>query len=81
MKFLTNIDNPTLPDAKEKLMTYLDETQQEAWERQERWLSDKVLLLPKETDAHTVRELIRMGMVGVYDPNDVEEIESEMVII
>ena len=70
MKFLTNIYNPTLPDAKKRVFWWPGETQQEAWENQERWLSNKVLGLPKGTDAYSVQELIRGGMVGVYLPDE-----------
>lgn len=72
MQFLTNKYNPTMPDAKERIYRLADETQQEAWERQERWLSDKVLGIPQKTGAHTVLELVRMGMVGVYLPDEEE---------
>ena len=70
MKFLTNAYNPTMPDAKRTVLALADETQREAWERQERWLSNKVLGHPRETDAHTVLELVRMGIVGVYLPDE-----------
>jgi len=70
MEFLTNIYNPTMPDAKEKTLCLSDETQQEAWEHQKQWLSDKVRGLPQETDVYTVLELVRMSMVGVYLPDE-----------
>jgi len=70
MKFLANIYNPTMPEAKEHIMCLAGETQQEAWEHRERWLSDKVLGVPQETDIRTVLDLVRMGMVGVYLPDE-----------
>ena len=70
MKWLSNVYDPTLPDAKSHVLCVGDETREEAWESQEQWLFDKVLGVPQETDAYTVLELVRAGMVGVYLPDE-----------
>lgn len=66
MKHLTNLYDPTREDAKSLIITMPGETPGEAWERQKRYLADKVIGLPKATGAYSVQELERMGMVGIY---------------
>lgn len=66
MRWLTNLYDPTRHDAPLMVQRLVNETNTEAWEREKRYLADKVIGRPHETIAHTVDELERMGMVGVY---------------
>ncbi|NIQ88787.1 MAG: hypothetical protein GWN93_06765 [Deltaproteobacteria bacterium] len=67
MKFLTNIYDPKRLDAKNKVGRQDNETLEEAWQRQQEWLSGKLIDAPQATEHFTVAELVRLGMVGVYD--------------
>lgn len=66
MKFLTNLYDPNLPNAKCFIQCRINQTREEAWEEQDRWLKDKIIGLPQETETYNVFQLIGMGMVGVY---------------
>lgn len=66
MKFLTNLYDPNLPDAKRLIICRINQTLEEAWEEQKYWLKDKIIGLPQETETYNVFQLIGMGMVGVY---------------
>lgn len=67
MKFLTNIYDPNLPDAKSSIATRLHQTRMQAWQEQEQWLDGKVIGKPQSTSRYTVKELEEIGMVGVYN--------------
>ncbi len=41
--------------------------------RQERYLSNKVIGQPKETDKYTPEQLEAIGMVGIYSREEEEE--------
>jgi hypothetical protein len=43
MKFLSNTYNPRLSEAKWYVLRQKDETQEEAWRRQQQWLIDKII--------------------------------------
>jgi len=66
MNWLTNLYDPKRDDARACLILFIDETEQDAWERQKAWLSDKIIGRPKATDMYTVEQLEAMGLVGVY---------------
>lgn len=66
MKWLTNLYDPTRYDAPWRVQRLMNETYMEAWEREKRYLADKVIGRPNETVDYSVEELERMGMVGVY---------------
>lgn len=68
MKFLTNIYDPKRNDAKDKIFTGLNETVDEAWDAQNRYLIGKIISKPQATKWHSSEKLEEMGMVGVYLP-------------
>lgn len=67
MKWLTNISDPRRKEARALIQTILNETPEQAWQRQERYLAGKIIGDPKATDRYSVDELKAMGMVGVYN--------------
>jgi len=66
MKRLTNLLDPTRPDAELYIRTMINKTRLEAWNRQQEWLKDKIIGEPQATSMYTVEQLKLMGMVGVY---------------
>lgn len=66
MNWLTNIYNPTAPDAFLKLEVKENEDRNIAWEKYSKWLEDKVIGLPKATEYYTVEQLQKENLVGVY---------------
>lgn len=71
MQHLSNIYNPTLPDAQEKHIKYIQAFGEPMgpelqWEQHLEWVGKNVIGRPKATEKHTVEELEIMGMVGVY---------------
>lgn len=69
MKFLTNTYDPNREDAKQMLSILDGESRDAAWQRYQRYLSDKIIGLPQATESYTQRELVRMNLVGVYSLN------------
>lgn len=72
-RFLTNMFNPAHPHA-QMYMTYSlhawdsgPAAMQEEWERHLEYVSKNIVGLPKKTDHYSQRELIKMGIVGIYD--------------
>lgn len=66
MKWLTNVYDPTLPDAKLFLCVMCDETYGEVWDNYLQWLRGKIIGEPEASEYYNVEELKRQGMVGVY---------------
>ena len=66
MKWLSNLYNPRLADAKMFVSTMSHEAQNEAWQRQENWLKDKIIGRPQGTQKYSVEQLEQMGYIGVY---------------
>jgi len=66
MRFLDNIYNPDLPEAKRYLVCKAHETPEQAWAKYKRWLEGKVIGEPKATKAYSVSELRQRNIVGVY---------------
>lgn len=73
MKFLSNIYNPTLPDAKERTIYSYQENRDEQWEYVLKWVGQNIVGRPKPTEFHSVAQLEAMGMVGIYAPQDEAE--------
>lgn len=67
MKFLTNIYDPKQPDAKQYLVYRANEDREAQWQYHLRWLSDKYIGTPQPSDKYSVRALINMNIVGVYE--------------
>ena len=65
MRWLTNIHNPELPDAKAEHVYVTDDHGLE-WAYHLKWLSDKHIGLPKASDTMTVSQLQEQNYVGVY---------------
>jgi hypothetical protein len=68
MKWLTNVYDPERWDARAMILPRQGETRDQAWQRQQEYLADKIIGLPKASEAYTAEELGQMGMVGVYAP-------------
>ena len=68
MKWITNLYDPRKADAKFRVMTRSDETPNQAWDRQQGWLKDKIIGDPKETKTYSVQALMENDMVGIYLP-------------
>ena len=66
LKWLSNIYDPKMPDAKMLVARSFEQTQEEAWRWHMYWLRDKVIGKPVPTDYYTVEQLVGMNMVGVY---------------
>ena len=66
MKWITNTYDPKAPDAQFSCARMGDETQAEAWQNYQLWLSNKIIGEPKATKEYTAEQLKAMGMVGVY---------------
>lgn len=69
MKYLTNMYDPSKPDAKSQVLCMLWQSVEEAWEKLQRFLQGKIVGRPKETDTYTVEELEAIGLVGIYAPD------------
>ncbi len=65
MKWLTNIYNPKLPDAKHYISIAYHQTLDDAWQAQLDYLKDKTIGRPK-ANMMTVEELEARNLVGVY---------------
>lgn len=70
MKFLTNLYDPRLPDAKYEMTLPFDQTAEQAWEYQKEWLSGKVIGEPRAIDLYTVEQLKAAHFVGIYSDSD-----------
>jgi hypothetical protein len=70
MKWLTNIYDPSRPDAQLHVYSGPKEDRDRAWKDHLAWLKDKVILEPQATDTYTVEQLEEMGMVGVYSSDN-----------
>ncbi len=66
MKHLTNLCDPSLEDAKTRIIPRPDETEDEAWNRMQKWLKGKVIGKPKATESYTVEQLEKQNIVGIY---------------
>lgn len=66
MKFLTNLYDPTREDAEMKIIRKVNQTQDQAWESQKKWLVDKTIGKPQATKTYTIKDLEKMNMIGVY---------------
>lgn len=66
LRWLTNICDPNLPDAKKHLPLSLHENRDEAWQYHLEWLSDKIIGEPVATVHRSVEELKRNNLVGIY---------------
>lgn len=66
LRHISNIYDPTRQDAKVWVAYSPCETQDEAWQRIQRFLADKVIGRPKATEKYTVEQLEAENFVGVY---------------
>lgn len=66
MKWLTNTRDPRRADRSAYAQKWPGETPQEALDRLDAWLADKIIGEPKATPGYTVAELKAMHLVGVY---------------
>lgn len=66
MRWLTNIHDPSKPDAYLHIYVEDGQTIQQAIDDWEIYLSNKIIGRPKASDAYTVEQLEAMDMVGVY---------------
>ena len=66
MEWLTNTYDPKKLEARRLVTRLLNETQEEAWQRLQAFLSDKIIGEPKASEQYTVEQLKSMNMVGVY---------------
>lgn len=73
MKFLSNIYDPTLPDAKERTFYSSQENRDEQWKDWLKWVGRNIMGRPKRTEFYSVEQLEAMGMVGLYAPQDEAE--------
>ncbi len=71
IKFLSNIYNPELPDAKNKIKL-VDGfgTPQEQWQAHLDWLKGKIIQAPVGTDFYTSEQLKAQGMVSVWQEEE-----------
>lgn len=71
-RFLSNLTDPYSENAKLYLALSYDEwrggpqERDRAWARHMEWVNANVIGPPKATDAYTVEQLQKMGMVGLY---------------
>jgi hypothetical protein len=72
MRWLTNIYDPSRPDAHRHLFVDRDETPEDAMKYRRQWLADKAIGDPQPTRAYSVAELKEMDMVGVYAKEESE---------
>ena len=72
MEWLRNIGDPADEFAKYRLSVAINESRDAAWVNHLLWLSPLIIGKPKATKYHTVAELERMDMVGVYRQDDDE---------
>lgn len=70
LRWISNTYDPRRGDAKLLVSRFAHETMDEAWERYTTWLKGKILATPEATEKYAVLELIEMGMVGVYIPEE-----------
>ena len=73
LRHISNIYDPTRQDAKVWVAYGAYETQDEAWQRIQRFLADKVIGRPKATKKYTVEQLEAENFVGVYAAANDEE--------
>jgi len=66
MEWLTNTYDPKKPEAIQYVVRSPGETQEQAWQRLQHFLTDKTIGEPKASEAFTVEQLKEMNMVGVY---------------
>lgn len=66
LRWLSNLYDPDRFDAIENISLYPNQSQAAAWRAQQNWLKDKVIGVPKATEAYTVKELQAFHMVGIY---------------
>ena len=66
IKWLTNLYNPELPEAREDIICESGQTQAQAWQNQVEWLKGKLIGKPKATTLYTVEELEAQNLVGIY---------------
>ena len=71
MKWLSNTYNPKDKNAKMYVAQMHNETQEEAWKHHTEWLKGKHIGRPHASEVYTVEQLEEMGMVGVYDNNEI----------
>lgn len=70
MKWLSNIYNPNLPDARFHLGRSLHQTIEDVWKWHKYWLQDKIIGEPEASEYYTVQEMKDMNLVGVYAKDD-----------
>lgn len=75
-RWLSNIYNPSLPDA-ERYLTYSMSAMQnggsamkQEWQYHLDWIKENLLGPPKETDTYSIKELTKMGLVGIYSKQE-----------
>ena len=73
MEFLFNYPDPRRLDFVSKILIPSDETNCWAFAKQKRtWLSTKIISAPLATEQYSVAQLVAMGLIGVYEPDPVD---------
>lgn len=72
MRWLTNTADPSTRDWLTSVIPDPDQTAAEAVREFREWLKDKVIGDPKASEALSVEQLKKQGMVGVYLPAQLE---------
>lgn len=74
MKHLSNIYNPKLPNAYLFFeYSHVLSTKEEQWAHYLEWVNENQIGLPQATDRFSVRDLVAMGMVGVYSKDEAQQ--------
>jgi len=66
LRFLTNLKDPKVKNAKKYLLLSSDQTREEAWADLQKWLADKTIGQPQPTSSYTMEQLQEQNFVGVY---------------
>lgn len=83
MRYFGNTHDPRDPDANRHIVhSWNHETPQDAAERHERWLSDKLIGDPQPSSRFTVHEMREMKLVGVYsyDIDDYAKSDDKCIV-
>ena len=76
MKFIKNILNPALPNAKRYALypEYIVKQGHEAmgkwWQQRLDWVAANHVGLPQATPSYTQERLIQLGFIGIYSKDD-----------
>jgi hypothetical protein len=67
MKWLTNLRDPRLPDARDWVHRKTNQSPEDALCQQEEWLQTKTIGQPRATATSSVEQLVRDNTVGIYE--------------